>query len=68
MFEVERKRECNRIERAVRLTTAREIDMCNAIGKGEFAVAVETIEHEGESLIAFDIAWTFEIFIEHGTD
>ena len=39
--------------------------MCNAIGKCKFAVTGETIEHEGESLVALDIAGTLEVFIKH---
>ena len=50
------------------MTTTHEIDMRNAIGECEFAIAGKTVEHEGKSLVAFDIAWTFEIFIEHGAD
>ena len=46
------------------MATAREIDMRHTIGKCEFAVTGETVEHEGESLVAFDIARTFEEFIE----
>lgn len=50
------------------MTITREIHVRNTIGKCEFAVAVEAVEHERESLVAFDIARTLEIFIEHGTD
>ena len=50
------------------MTTAREIYMRDTIGKCQFAVAGEAIEHEGESLIALDIARTLEVFIEHGAD
>lgn len=50
------------------MTTAREIDVRHTIGKCEFAVAIETVEHEGEALVTFDIAGPFEIFIEHGAD
>jgi hypothetical protein len=68
LFEVERERERNGIERAVRLATTREIYMRDTIGKCQFAVTGETIEYEGESLVALNIAWTFEIFIERGAD
>ena len=68
LFEVEREWERDGIERAVRLTTTREIYMRDAIGKCQFAVASETIEHEGKSLVALDIAGTLEVFIEHGAD
>ena len=50
------------------MTTACEIDMRNAIRKCKFAIAIEAVEHERASLIAFDITWTFEVFIEHGAD
>jgi len=39
--------------------------MSNTIGKDKFAITGETIEHEGEALIAFHIARTFEEFVEH---
>ncbi len=42
--------------------------MHNAIGIGNFAVACKTIENKGESLVTFDIARTFEVFIEHRAD
>ena len=47
------------------MATTREINMRDAIGKGKFAITGETIEHEGESLVALDIAWTLEVFIKH---
>ena len=65
LFEVFHKRARNSIERAIRLATAREIHMHDTIGKRNFAVAGETVEHEGESLVAFDITGTFEIFVKH---
>ena len=68
LFEVEHQRERNSVERAVRLATAHEINMRNTIGKDKFAIAVETIEHKRESLVAFDIARSFEVFIEDSTD
>jgi len=68
LLEVLHQRARNGVERAVRLTATREIDVRNAIGKCELAVTIETVEHERESLVAFDIARTFEIFIEHGTN
>jgi hypothetical protein len=68
LFEVEHQRERNGVERAIRLATAREIDMHNTIGKGDFAVAGETVEHERLPLIAFDCVWAFEIFIEDCAD
>ena len=50
------------------MATAHEINMRNTIGKDKFAIAVETIEHKRESLVAFDIARSFEVFIEDSTD
>ena len=50
------------------MATTRKIDMRDTIGKREFAIASETIEHERESLVAFDIARTFEVFIEDSAD
>jgi len=37
--------------------------MCDAVGECQFAVAGESVEHEGESLVALDIAGTLEVFI-----
>jgi hypothetical protein len=68
LLEVEHQRERDGVERAIRLTTAREVHMRDAIGKSKFAIAIETIEDEGESLIAFNIARAFEVFIKHSTD
>jgi len=68
LFEVEHQRERNGVECTVRLAATREINMCDTIGKGKFAIASETIEHERESLVAFDSARAFEVFIEDGTD
>ena len=55
------------IERAVRLALPYEIDLRHTVGKCEFAITSETIEHQCESLIALDIARTFEELIEDGT-
>ena len=63
LFEVLDKRLGNGIERAVRLTTAGEVDVCNTIGKGKFAVTSKAIKHKCETFVAFDIAGTFEEFI-----
>jgi len=68
LLEVEHQRERDGVERAIRLTTAYKIHVRDAVGKCEFAIAIETIKHEGKSLVAFDIAWTLEIFIEHRAD
>ena len=50
------------------MTTARQIDMRHTVSKRQFAVTGETVQHEGKALVAFNIARTFEIFIEHGAD
>jgi hypothetical protein len=68
LFEIKHQRERDGIERTVRLAAAREIDMRNPIGKGKFAIAIEAIEYERESLVAFDSARTFEVFIEDSAD
>lgn len=68
LFEVRHDRLCNGIQRAVRLTTTREIDVCNAACIFEFSVSGETIKHERETLIALHIARTFEVFIENRAD
>ena len=68
LFEVEHQRERDGIERAIRLATTREVDMYNTISKSDLAVACETVEHERESLVAFDITRTLEVFIENGAD
>ena len=67
LFEIFGQRACNVVERAIGLTFASQIHVCNAIRKSQFAVAGETVEDEGESLIAFHIAGTLEKFIEHGS-
>jgi len=68
LFEIKHERDCNVIERAVRLATAGEIHVRHAIGKCQFAVAGEAVKHEGKSLVAFDVARTFEEFIEDAAD
>ena len=44
-----------------------EINLRHTISERKFAVAGETIEHQGESLITLDITRTFEKLIEGGT-
>ena len=68
LFEIEHQWKRDGVERAIRLTTAHKIHMRDAIGKGKFAVAGESIEHERESLVTFDSARTFEVFIETRAD
>jgi len=68
LFEIEHQRERDGVERAVRLAATRQIDMRDTIGKCQFAVAGEAVEYQGESLVAFDIARTFEIFIKYSAD
>ena len=43
-------------------------DVRNTIGKGKFGIARETVEHKPESLVAFDIARTLEIFIKYSAN
>ena len=68
LFEIFHERARDGIERAIRLTIAHKIDMRDAIGKYKFTVAIETVQHEGESLVTLDVARTLEIFIEHPAD
>lgn len=42
--------------------------MRHSIGIFNFTVAGKTVEHEGESLIAFHAFRTLEVFIEHGAN
>ena len=65
LFEIYHQRAGDGVQRAIRLTTAREIDVRNTIGKCEFAVTSKTVEHERKSLVAFNITGSFEIFVEH---
>ena len=64
LFEIFHERARDGIKRAIRLTIPHKIDMRDTIGKHKFAVTVETVQHQGESLVTFDIARAFEIFIE----
>ena len=66
LFEIFGQWACNVVERAIGLTFANQIHVRNAICKSKFAITGETVEDEGESLIAFYIAGTLEKFIEHG--
>jgi len=68
LFEIEHKRPRNGIERAVRLTTASQINMRHTVSKCQFAVTGKAVEHQGESLVAFDIARTLEKFIQYSAD
>lgn len=68
MFEVGHQRTGDRIECAVRLAPAGEIDVRHAIGVFKFAVAGKAVEHKRKALIAFHVAGTLEIFIEHRAD
>ena len=38
--------------------------MCNTIGISQPAVACKSIKHQRQPLIAFHIAWAFEVFVE----
>lgn len=64
LFEGLGERLRNVVKRAIGLAHACEIDVRDAVGEGEFAVAGETVEHEGETAVAFDVARTFKEFIE----
>ena len=64
LLEVFHQRARNGIECTIRLTTTGEVNMHHAIGKGHLAVPSKAVEHEGKTLVAFNIAGTFEVFIE----
>ena len=64
LFEVRRDRARDVIKCAVGLAGAGEINMRNTFGKSKFAIARETIEDQGEALIALHVTGTSEIFIE----
>ena len=68
LLKVFRKRTCDGVECAVGLAFTCEVDVRDAIGVFDFAVAGEAVKHEGESLVAFHVAGPFEVFIEHGAD
>jgi hypothetical protein len=53
------------VERTIRLAAAHQIYMGNAIRKGKFTVTRETVEDQCQTPIPFDIAGSFEEFIEH---
>jgi hypothetical protein len=65
LLEIFHQRARDVVERAIRLAVARQVNMCNAIGKGEFAVTGETVENQGEALVTFDVAGSLEEFV-HG--
>jgi len=66
LFEVCHERARNCVKRSVRLTTAGEVNMRDAIGIGKPAVACKSIEHQSQPLIPFHIPWTLEVFIKDG--
>ena len=68
LFEVRHDRLSDGVQCSVRLATAREIDVRDAVCIFESAVSREAIEHERETLVAFHITRTLEVFIEHGAD
>jgi hypothetical protein len=68
LFEVERERACDVVERAVGLAVPREINMGNAIGIFELAIACKAVEDEGKALVAFNIAGSFEKFVQDPAD
>lgn len=68
LFEVLHERKRNRVKRAIRLATPRKVNVGNTIGKCQFAIASESVEHKRKPLITFDIPRTFEVFIENGAD
>jgi len=68
LFEILYERLGNGVQRAVRLTTAREVDVRDTISKDKFAVAGKTIQHKRKPLIALDIAGSLEELVQHRAD
>jgi len=68
LFEIQCQRARNRVEGAVRLTGAFQINMCNTIGKFKFAVTCKTIQDQCKVLVALYIAGTLEEFIQDSTN
>lgn len=68
LFDIRHQRDRDVVQRAVRLTRAREIDVRDAIGIFDAAVASESVQHERKPLIALHAAGTFEEFIERCAD
>ena len=65
LFEVCHQRTRNRVQRPIRLTLTREINMNNTIGISNFAVTSKPIQDKCKSLIALNVAWTLEVFIKY---
>ena len=64
LLEICHERARNGVKRSVRLAAAGKVNMRDAIGIGKPAVASKAIEHQSQPLIAFHIAWAFEVFVE----
>lgn len=64
LFEVDGQRARDGIERAVRLAVPGEVDVRDAVGIFESAVAGEAVEDEREPGVAFHVAGTFEEFVQ----
>jgi len=67
LLEVYHERARNGVKRPIGLAMTCEIDMRDALGILKPAVGCESIEHQRQPLIPFNIAWSFEEFIEDGT-
>jgi len=67
LFEVRHERARNGVQRPIGLATTCQIDMCDTIGRHKPAVARESIEHQCKTLVPFNIARSFEEFIQDGT-
>lgn len=68
LFEVCHERERDVVQRAVRLALARKVYVCDAVGVFDSGIACEPVQHQGEPLISFHVAGTFEEFIQHRAD
>ncbi len=67
LLEVYHERARNGVQRPIGLAMTCEIDMRDAIGILKPAVACESIEHQCKTLVPFNIARSFEEFIQDGT-
>jgi hypothetical protein len=65
LLEIFHQRTRDVVEGAVGLAAACQVDVCNAISKGQSAITREAVQDERESLIPLDITGSFEELIEH---
>jgi hypothetical protein len=68
LFKIRHERLGDGVQRAVRLTIAGEVDVYDAIGIFDLAVAIEAVQDTRETLIALHVTGTFEKFVEYRAD